>query len=74
MCTYGIILKYNPGGDLEDAYVIPNIQLNDVLRCVSASFLNDGSYVASWHSKNVKSGFAVSSISFQYNKFKLILN
>ena len=63
--TNGIILKYNTEGDLKDSYVIPSIQLNFALACRSASFLDDGSYVASWLSKNDGSGFSVSSTSSQ---------
>ena len=63
-------MKYNAGGDLEDSYVIPSIQLNDALQWKSALFLDDGSYVASWLSKNEGSGFAISSTSSQYSKVK----
>ena len=63
--TYGIILKYNAGGDLEDSYVVPSIQLNYALQCQSASFFDDGSYVATWNSRSEKSGFSVSSASSQ---------
>ena len=45
--TYGIILNYNVEGDLKDSYRITNNQLNDAFACLSASFLDDGSYVAS---------------------------
>ena len=70
-CTYGIILNYNAEGDLKDSYRITNNQLNDAFACLSASFLDDGSYVASWISTNQEKGFAVSPTSFQYIKLKI---
>ena len=63
--THGVIMKFDAGGGLQDSYVIPSIQLNNITLFLKALFLDDGSYVAYWISKNEESGFAVSSNSFQ---------
>ena len=60
-------MKFDAGGGLQDSYVIPSIQLNNITLFLKALFLDDGSYVAYWISKNEESGFAVSSNSFQYS-------
>ena len=60
-------MKFDSDGGLEDSYVIPSIQLNNVAQFISALFLDDGSYVVSWISKNEESGFAIGSSSFQYS-------
>ena len=43
--TYGVIMKFDAGGGLQDSYFIPSIQLNYVAQFLSALFFDDGSYV-----------------------------
>ena len=60
---YGIALKINANGDLEDSYTIEIGQFINSLRCKSAVFFDDGSYIASWLSMSYSNSYGVSPYS-----------
>ena len=71
-CRYGIVLKINENGDLEDSYTIEVGQFIDLLRCKSAVFFNDGSYIASWLSMSSTYSYKVNVDSIIYKPPNII--
>ena len=69
---FGIVLKINENGDLEDSYTIAVNQNNDFLECKSAIFFNDGSYIVSWLSMSSINLYGVNPNSILYKTLNTI--